>query len=217
MSATKWLGLLVAVALIAGCSGNRTENEATALDFFRRGNTAFQKEDYRHAIRMYQQAASLDPRSPAIQYNLGLALYHAQTYSESVQAYSRAVKLDPGMAEAYRNLALAEDRLYNLEAAQTHYNTYQAMMRAREPKGEDNAAASAQPAAQTAAAPKPKPGRTVPLTAAEAARTGAPEPVSQLRRIGKDAHGKEADGNDNAPKSGGDSKWWTQDSSPRNR
>src|SRR5690349_7848836 len=108
MTASKWLGravvLATGLALVAGCSGNkRAENEATALDYFKRGNAAFEKEDYRHAIRMYSQAASLDPRSPAIQYNLGLAYYNAQTYPDAVQAYSRAVKLDPNMAEAFRN------------------------------------------------------------------------------------------------------------------
>jgi tetratricopeptide (TPR) repeat protein len=215
MSAFKWIGLVAAAALVVGCSGSRTENEASALDFFKKGNAAFQKEDYRHAIRMYQQAASLDPRSASIQYNLGLACFQAQTYPESVQAYNRALKLDPAMAEAHRNLALAEDRLYNLESAQTHYNIYQSMMRAREGKSEDAAANGAEgstaggQAAQTA---KPKPGRSVPVSAADAAKAGAPEPVSQLRRAGN-----EPNSNDKPVKAGGDSKWWTQGSSSRNQ
>lgn len=209
MSANKCCWLVLASLLVVGCSSARPDNEATALDFFKRGNAAFQKEDYRHAIRMYQQAATLDPRSPTIQYNLGLAFYEAQSYTDAVGAYTRALKLDPSMAEAHRNLALAEDRLYNLDAAQTHFNIYQAMMRAREPKGDSS------PGGTVQAAP-PKPSRAPAEYAAPAAGTmGAPEPVSQLRRYG--GENGTAKPSDSPAKSGGDNKWWTQGSSPQTR
>ncbi len=218
MTRCKAGGLLVALLFAAGCSGSRADNEATALDFFKRGNAAYQKEDYRHAIRMYQQAATLDPRSPVIQYNLGLACYQAQTYPEAVQAYARALQLDPNMAEAHRNLALVQDRLYDLDSAQAHYNTYQAMVRAQQAKADaapaDGAADAAAKPANGAAGPDgvKKPARPAPKQSASAARDGAPQSVSELRRFGGDAKK-----NDSTAKSGDDAKWWTQDSTPRNR
>lgn len=219
------LMLLLAAALLAtvmaGCSSSRSEQEATALDFFKRGNAAFEKEDYRHAVRMYQQAAGLDPRSSIIQYNLGLAFYEAQTYGEAVRAYSRALQLDPQMAEAHRNMALAEDRLYNLESAQTHYNIYQAMMRERaQQKAGEDAAAKDKPAGGPATAMAPPKGKSMPIPGASvnkaASRAGQPEAVSALRRFDKDGKvvGSGADADKPGKPQGGDgNKWWTQDSS----
>lgn len=202
--------IVLAVVALAACSGGRSANEATALDYFKRGNAAYHREDYRHAVRMYQQAAELDPRSAVIQYNLGLACYQAGDYPEAVRALKRALRLDPDMAEAHRNLALAEDRLYNLEAAQTHYNIYQAMVRVREATA---AAAAPNPtgggeSAAPPAAAKPKAAPAV----RPASGPGAPEPVSRLRR-----YGAQPTPNEQPTQPGGDGKWWTQDTSPRTR
>ena len=217
------LAATLAGAVLAGCSSSRSDQEATALDFFKRGNAAFQKEDYRHAVRMYQQAATLDPRSPIIQYNLGLAFYEAQTYGEAARAYNRALELDPNMAEAHRNLALVEDRLYNLESAQTHYNIYQAMMRAREQQKSDDGSAkpAGGPGNGTAAVAPSKARASTAIPGASvnrsASRAGQPEAVSQLRRFDKDGKVVNSDAEKPAAKSqgpqGGDGKWWTQDSS----
>jgi tetratricopeptide (TPR) repeat protein len=214
------LVLLLAATVMVGCSSSRSDQEASALDFFKKGNAAFQKEDYRHAVRMYQQAATLDPRSPVIQYNLGLAFYQAQTYGEAVRAYSRALELDPTMAEAHRNMALAEDRLYNLESAQTHYNIYQAMMRERAQKAGDDAAAKDKSAGAPATAAAPaKAKMSAPIPGASvnkpASRAGQPEAVSALRRFDKDGKvvGSGPESDKPAKPQGGDGKWWTQDSS----
>jgi tetratricopeptide (TPR) repeat protein len=220
MTGWRGCGLLLSLILAAGCSSQRADSEASALDYFKRGNQAFQKEDYRHAIRMYRQASVMDPRSAVIQYNLGLACYEAETYPEAVQAYTRALQLDPTLAEAHRNLALTEDRLYHLDAAQSHYNAYQALVRTQQAKADasaadakGDAAAGAKPAANTAgAADRQTPSRPAVRKPAGSTKDGPPESVSELRRYGEDAKA-----NGSSAKSGGDNKWWIQDSSSRNR
>jgi tetratricopeptide (TPR) repeat protein len=202
--------MVLAVAAVAACSGGRAANEATALDYFKRGNAAYHREDYRHAIRMYQQAAELDSRSAVIPYNLGLACYQAGDYPEAVRALKRALRLDPTMAEAHRNLALAEDRLYNLEAAQTHYTLYQAMLRAREADAPAAAPGPAGGGEQAAPAPGAKPKAAAAPAARPGSGAGAPEPVSRLRR-----YGAQSTPNDQPAQPKGDGKWWTQDSSRR--
>ena len=210
-------GLAAAVLLAIGCSANRAESEASALEYFKRGNAAYQKDDYGHAVRMYRQASQLDPRSAVIQYNLGLACYQAQNYPDAVRAYSRALQLDPAMAEAHRNLALTEDRLYNLESAQAHYNAYQTMVRAQ-PVKSDSAASEGKGEPTGSADEKArltdskKASRPAPKQTAGAAKDGAPASISELRRYGGD--GKPID---SAAKSGGEKKWWTQEPPPRSR
>jgi tetratricopeptide (TPR) repeat protein len=223
-----WIARALAAAmLLAACSATRTEQEASALHYFKRGNVAMEQEDYGRAVRMYQQAASLDPRAAAIQYNLGLAYYRVEALPEAVQAYQRALKLDPNFADAHLNLALAHDRLYNLESAQSHFNAYQRLARSQAASTAESAKVSA-PAKPQAAAAQTQPGggpaatgrlpdaaapeNPAPKRAVGGGKSGTPQPISEIRRLGP---GKNA-GKPSQP-SGGDGKWWTQDSTPKNR
>jgi len=191
------------VLLLAGCSASKAEQDASALHFFKRGNLAMEEEDFGRAVRMYKQAAALDPRSPSIPFNLGLAYYRLESFPEAIKAYQQAIKADSTFADAHLNLALAFDRLYNIEAAQQHFNAYQRLARSQ-------AAASAEssPKPQGSTPEKP-PG---PPRVLSGGKSGPPQPIGEIRRLGP---GNNA-GKTSQP-SGGDGKWWTQDSTPRTR
>ncbi len=132
-SATALLGavLLLAVALVtAACSRTaKPDGPTSALQPFKRGVQAFQDEDYPRAAKLFEQAATLDERSPVIFYNLGLAYYMLEAFPESIEAYHKALKLDPKFADAHMNLALAYDRTYDLEQANAQYNEFLALVR----------------------------------------------------------------------------------------
>ncbi len=117
------LAVLLA-ALLAGCSGASPEQEASALHYFRAGNQAYAKADFRMAISHFEKAAAMAPGSADIQYNLGLALFQAGDYAAAVSAYGRALRLDNDFAEAHHNMALAYDKLYKPNAAHRHFNRY---------------------------------------------------------------------------------------------
>ena len=59
------------------------------------------------AIGIAQKASRLDPVSPAVQMNLGVALYFARHFAEAVQQLQETIELDPSFAFAHSMLGLA--------------------------------------------------------------------------------------------------------------
>jgi len=144
---SRWLTAAVSLALLAlaACSHAkpaRPDVPASALQAFRRGVDAYREEDYEHAARLFELAASKDDRNATIQYNLGLAYYMLEAYPESIEAYQKCLKLDPKFADAHMNLALAYDRTYDLDQANAHYNAYLALVRAQTVNGDGAPAAT---------------------------------------------------------------------------
>ncbi len=87
----------------------------------KRGNSALQQGRLDVAIQEYRQAAEIDPKDPANQYNLGFALIRAGRRDEAISAFEKAIQLDPKYRNAHYNLAaaLAEEGRWT-EAAE-HY------------------------------------------------------------------------------------------------
>lgn len=187
------LACLAALALLLGMAGCGASSpappDASALYYFKQGNEALKRDDYRSAIAGYERAIAEDPAQPDIFYNLGLAYYRAQRYRMAVDAWSEAVRLHPAFPEAHFNLALAYDKLYNLDAADHHYNRYRALI-----DGEAGTVSTA--AAQPARAGRP----TGP-------QSRAPPPTGGL--TGQPRVKREAPAPPNPQQ--GSEKWWTQD------
>ncbi|MBN1867742.1 tetratricopeptide repeat protein [Candidatus Sumerlaeota bacterium] len=57
-------------------------------------------------------------------YNLGLAHAGKGDYAKAIACWEQALKTEPGMTEALFNIALANERLGNLQGARTHYRRY---------------------------------------------------------------------------------------------
>ena len=70
----RWI--IIPMMLLGGCSSLETPTPRSALNYFRDGNTAYQKRDYPTAIWNYRQAIVLDDETPSFYYNLGFCLLY---------------------------------------------------------------------------------------------------------------------------------------------
>lgn len=98
--------LILAISLILV-----TAFGSMALTTAQQADSAYSKEDYRMAIRLYLQAIDSDGVSPEIYYNLGNAYYRINELGRSVLYYQRALNLDPSMDDARSNLEFVKTRI----------------------------------------------------------------------------------------------------------
>ena len=67
-------------------------------------DSAYNKEDYSTAVRLYHQAIEADGVSPEVCYNLANAYYRIGRPGRAVIYYERALALDPSIARrAYKS------------------------------------------------------------------------------------------------------------------
>jgi Flp pilus assembly protein TadD len=219
------MALLLAAS---GCAATSAPS-LSALHYFRAGNNAYQAEDYRHAIALYRRALQYDDGAADFHYNLGLAYYRVEAYEDAVQAYQRALAIDPELADAHHNLALAYHKLYNLTAADHHYNTYLRLVTG--PRQNDDAATgtptgtptgtvTGSPSAITAQAGVPAARAVqgiqavVPGASHRApAGQGLPWDPARAQRVPPAIGGAGGQGTASDPNNPfqGTDKWWTQD------
>lgn len=88
-----------------------TAFSAVALTTAQQADSAYNKEDYRMAIRLYLQAIDSDGVSPEIYYNLGNAYFRINELGRAVLYYQRALNLDPSMDDARSNLEFVKTRI----------------------------------------------------------------------------------------------------------
>lgn len=87
---------------------------AAAIATVERADSAYNKEDYPEAIRLYNQALSEGNVSAGIYYNLGNAYYRDGRPGRAVIAYERSLRIDPSNADTRANLAFVRSRLEDL-------------------------------------------------------------------------------------------------------
>lgn len=87
-------------------------NQAKALAYIRRGETAANERNWRQAAAEFQQAARLDPGNAIASSDLGVALARCGDLAAAAQAEGLAVALDPRFVSAYLELGFV---LYKLE------------------------------------------------------------------------------------------------------
>lgn len=74
-------------------------------------DSAYNKEDYRRAVELYQSSIENEGRSSDIYYNLGNAYYRADKPGKAVVNYERALRLDPTNSDARANLEFVRSRI----------------------------------------------------------------------------------------------------------
>ena len=74
-------------------------------------DSAYNKEAYSEAIRLYNKALQENGRNADIYYNLGNAYYRQGNVAQAVIAYERALKINPSMKDARANLEFVNSRL----------------------------------------------------------------------------------------------------------
>jgi tetratricopeptide (TPR) repeat protein len=77
--------------------------------------------DHAQAVRFYQAALALRPRSATVWNNLAIALRAQGKLTEAEAAYRRAITLSPGFADAHHNLGFALRDLGKLGEAATAF------------------------------------------------------------------------------------------------
>lgn len=77
-------------------------------------DSAYAKEDYRAAIRLYSNFIEEQGPSAQIYYNLGNAYYRVSDISKAVLCYQRALNIDPSYSDARTNLKFVKSRIADL-------------------------------------------------------------------------------------------------------
>jgi Flp pilus assembly protein TadD len=96
---------LIAVVFFAGiCAGASQEEAGELLTCARHLES---QGRYEEAVRIYQDLARGNPRSPQLLYNLGQICTHMGNYAEAIAVHRKALKLDPTSASLLANLGLA--------------------------------------------------------------------------------------------------------------
>lgn len=91
---------------------NRPEDELTAWDYLRKGNRAFDENDYDKAKEYYDKAIELNPEFAKAYYNRGIAYGELKDYDKAIEDNSKAIEFDPKDVSAYYNRGNA---YYNLK------------------------------------------------------------------------------------------------------
>ena len=89
------------------------------IDLVKKGNEALDASKYKKALEFYHQAETQIPESPALDYNLGGALYHQGNYEETLEKYQKALNTnDPNLeAKAQYNLGNTYYRMQDYQKA----------------------------------------------------------------------------------------------------
>jgi len=84
------------------------------------GNALLERQQYEDAIESFKEALDRNPNALNVHNNLGAALLFTEKYDEAVVYLEEALTREPDNAVALTNLAYAEARLGNREAALGH-------------------------------------------------------------------------------------------------
>lgn len=97
--------------IIAFCSVFIFACYISATPLAEQADSAYNKEDYAEAIRLYNEAISTDGVSATILYNLGNAYYRDNRLGKAILSYERALALDPSNEDAAINLKFVRTRI----------------------------------------------------------------------------------------------------------
>lgn len=84
---------------------------AAATDLGVLADSAYNKEDYRMAIELYNRNIAENGPGADIYYNLGNAYFRNENLGKAVVSYERALRLDPTHADARHNLEFVRNRI----------------------------------------------------------------------------------------------------------
>ncbi len=84
---------------------------AYALSIGQRADSAYNAENYRLAIDLYQKSLAEEGRSSDLYYNLGNAYYRSDKLGMAVVCYERSLRLDPTNDDARSNLEFVRSRI----------------------------------------------------------------------------------------------------------
>ena len=86
-------------------------------EYYGRGWTFFDEEQYNQAIDVFQNAISIDPKFKEAHNHLGVVYIKQERYVEAIEVLKEAIEIDEEFKEAHFNLALAHLELGEFKAA----------------------------------------------------------------------------------------------------
>ena len=130
----KRIPVITMLLLFSGCSiftRNQAPEKAIIDSFVERdkqwseqinqGNWALQNQDLRHALKAYQAALAIKPRSSEPQLKIGEIYFQLQEYENARNAFVAFLKLDATNTNVWNYLGYIYEKLNNYEAATEAY------------------------------------------------------------------------------------------------
>jgi tetratricopeptide (TPR) repeat protein len=92
--------------------------------YYGRGLWYQEKGQFNQAIQDYSAILKINPKNKTAHFNLGyIHLVYLKVYPEAVKHFTRAIESDTTYAEAYFNRAMSYERLGNIVAAQSDFQS----------------------------------------------------------------------------------------------
>lgn len=89
----------------------------TAEDYYNKGETCLNEENYKEAIEYFENAKKLDPDDPDYHFECGYAKYMNDQNEEAIEDFNQGINLNPNIYEYYEFKAYAEEEVgYYTEA-----------------------------------------------------------------------------------------------------
>lgn len=105
----KYITLIIVLMLSAITSYTSAQNTIAM-----QADSAYNKEDYAEATRLYNISIANEGPSSNIYYNLGNAYYRNNNLGRSILSYERALKIDPSNEKAQTNLAFVKTKIQDI-------------------------------------------------------------------------------------------------------
>ncbi|MDD5595183.1 MAG: tetratricopeptide repeat protein [Candidatus Omnitrophica bacterium] len=97
--------VIIIVAILVAVSYKSAKEKS--LDYFNKGLTHFDKNNYDQAISYFSKAINLNPNNPESYYNRGLIYSLKNDFDQAIYNYNEAIKLNSQWKEPYINRGIA--------------------------------------------------------------------------------------------------------------
>ena len=85
---------------------NSISEDSKAIEFYQKGQLAFEEKKYKEALKNYQKAVEIDKNFAFAWDNIGLCNRYLENYEDAIVAYEKSIKINPKGLMPLQNLAI---------------------------------------------------------------------------------------------------------------